>query len=310
MLASPFLVSASVLLLSMAGLAALYFGLYSDAGQLEERLNNLAIKFRLQDPSSDEHELHDEGFGRLLLQWAQRRLPAAKKVDEKLANTLAHAGFHGTSAAVIFQLARFACMTSGGMLGFVVFTVLGSPAGARLMFTIAGLMAGFLLPTFYVTWRASRRQVTVSRELSDVLDLLVVCVESGLGIFEAIKVVGRETERQGRELGGELSMLSGEISTGSSLGQGLRALAERTGVDDVKSLAAILIQSEKLGSQMGPALRASAESLRTRRRLRAEEAAQKSAVKMLIPLVFFVLPAMMAVILGPAVVHIIETFKH
>lgn len=309
MLTSPFLVTASVLLVSAAGLAALYFGLYSDSGHLEERLNDLAIKVRMQDPSFEETDLQEEGFGRILLQWAQRRLPAAKKVDEKLVNTLAHAGFHGAGAVVIFQLARFLCMAVGGLLGFAIFTLMGSPTGARLMFTIAGLIVGYLLPTFYVTRRASWRQVKISRELSDVLDLLVVTIESGLGIFEAIKVVGRETERQGRELGSELTMLSGEISTGSSLGQGLRALAERTGVDDVRSLAAILIQSEKLGSQMGPALRASAESLRTRRRLRAEEAAQKSAVKMLIPLVFFVLPAMMAVILGPAVVHIVETFK-
>jgi tight adherence protein C len=108
-------------------------------------------------------------------------------------------------------------------------------------------------------------------------------------------------------LGTELLVLSAEIGAGSSLAFALRALAERTGVDDVKQVAAILIQSEKLGAQMAPALRACSDSMRTKRRLRAEEAAQKSTIKMLFPLVMFVLPAMLIVVVGPAMIRILHT---
>jgi tight adherence protein C len=142
-----------------------------------------------------------------------------------------------------------------------------------------------------------------------VLDLLVVCIEAGLGLFEAIKVVGDETARQEQAIGSELVLVAGEIGAGSTLGEGLRNLADRTAVSDVRPLAATLIQSEQLGAQVGPALRASSDSLRTKRRCRAEEAAQKSTVKILFPLVLFILPAMLLVILGPAIIQAIQTFS-
>jgi tight adherence protein C len=150
------------------------------------------------------------------------------------------------------------------------------------------------------------RQAVLARELPAALDLLVVSLEAGLGIGESIKVIGRETERQGRLLGAELSTVAAEMSAGLSLEDSLRNLDERTGVEDIKSLAALIVQCEKMGGRLGPALRSSSELLTTKRRLRAEENAQKSAIKMLIPLVLLILPAMMIVILGPAVIQIIH----
>ena len=149
----------------------------------------------------------------------------------------------------------------------------------------------------------------IARQLSDVLDLLVVCVEAGLGLFEAIKIVGTESERQKQEIGRELALVSSEISAGATLGQALRNLADRTAVEDIKPLAATLIQSEQLGAQIAPALHASSDALRTRRRLRAEEAAQRTTVKILFPLVLFVLPAMLLVIIGPAIIQILHTLS-
>jgi tight adherence protein C len=119
--------------------------------------------------------------------------------------------------------------------------------------------------------------------------------------------VGGESERQKQEIGRELALVAAEISAGASLGQALRNLAERTSVEDIKPLAATLIQSEQLGAQIAPALHASSDALRTRRRLRAEEQAQKTTIKILFPLVLFVLPAMLLVIVGPAVVQVIRT---
>jgi tight adherence protein C len=141
-----------------------------------------------------------------------------------------------------------------------------------------------------------------------VLDLLVVCVEAGLGLFEAIKIFGAETARRGQAVGEELTFMSAEIAAGSRLGDALRGMAERTAVEDIKPLAATLIQSEQLGAQIAPALRASSDAMRARRRLRAEEAAQKASVKMLVPLVLFILPALIAILMGPAFIEIMRAF--
>ncbi len=120
-------------------------------------------------------------------------------------------------------------------------------------------------------------------------------------------MVGTEAERHGQVIGRELSLVASEVSSGASLGVSLRNLADRTAVDDIKPLAATLIQSEQLGAQIAPALHASSDAMRARRRLRAEEAAQKTAVKILFPLVLFVLPAMLIVIVGPALIQILQT---
>ena len=172
------------------------------------------------------------------------------------------------------------------------------------------LAAGYFGPLYYLRRRAGKRQKEISRQLSDVLDLLVVCVEAGLGLFKAMrKPIGDETERYGQAIGTELAVVSVEVAAGGSLGQALRNLAERTAVEDLKPLAATLIQSEQLGSQIGPALRSSSDSLRTKRRFRAEEAAQKSTIKILFPLVLFILPAMLIVLLAPAMIQAVRTLS-
>jgi tight adherence protein C len=314
MLATPLVIGCAVFVCVGACMAMLHVVFFAERSSIEGRLADIALKMRttngvLQDPESQS----DHGLGRMLVQWAVRRLPPSKVNNprsEKLRQTLSHAGFHSLGALRAFQVLQFAAIGACGLGGLIVSFVVGAPLTGNVLYTIAGVIAGKTLPVFYVGRRATRRQSTIRKELSDILDLLVVCLESGLGVYQAIRIVGREAQQQGRELGNELSILSGEITAGSSLGQALRAMAERTGVDDARSLAAILIQSEKLGSQMAPALRASSDTLRTKRRLRAEEAAQKSTIKMLIPLVLFVLPAMMAVILGPAVVQVFHNFRH
>lgn len=126
-------------------------------------------------------------------------------------------------------------------------------------------------------------------------------------MFEAIKIAGDETARQGQAIGTELALVSVEVAAGGSLGQALRNLAARTVVEDIRPSAATLIQSEQLGSPIGPASRSSSDSLRTKRRLRAEEARQKSAIKILFPLVLFILPAMLDLLLAPAVIQAVGT---
>jgi tight adherence protein C len=185
--------------------------------------------------------------------------------------------------------------------------ILHASLSQPIMFAMGGVGIGIFVPSYILGRRARQRQNAISRQLSDVLDLLVVCVEAGLGLYEAIRIVGTECERHGQEIGTELSLVTTDISSGNTLGLALRALAERTAVEDIKPLAATMIQSEQLGAQIAPALRASSDALRTRRRLRAEEAAQKASIKILFPLVIFVLPAMIAVIVGPAMISVMRT---
>jgi tight adherence protein C len=208
-----------------------------------------------------------------------------------------------------FQLIRILSLLATGIAGFIAATVFGVAAGRAFLITMVSLAAGYFLPLLYLRRRANKRQKDIARQLSDVLDLLVVCVEAGLGLFEAIKIVGDETERQGQAIGTELALVSVEVAAGGSLGQALRNLSDRTAVEDIRPLAATLIQSEQLGSQIGPALRSSSDSLRTKRRLRAEEAAQKSTIKILFPLVLFILPAMLIVLLAPAMIQAVRTMS-
>jgi len=311
MTGSPLFVAVAIFLFVAAAGYTLYVAAYGRHTALEDQLNDLAIKVRMGDGAfADAEGEAPEGMGDLLFQWAVRRLPAPKldtPAGEKLVQTLSHAGFNGSGAIRMFQVIRLASIATGILLAVSLSLLSGARPAWFVIFVVCGGIFGSVAPIYYLGGRARRRQVKLRRELSDILDLLVTCIESGLGIFEALRTVGREAERQGRLLGGELALLSAELTTGASLAQALRALADRTGVDDIKSVAAILIQSEKLGSQMAPALRACSDSLRNKRRLRAEEAAQKSTVKILFPLVLFVLPAMLIVILGPALIQIVHT---
>jgi tight adherence protein C len=206
-----------------------------------------------------------------------------------------------------FQVARGSLMIGLALLGVALAASLG-----KSVIGIAATMCllGYMLPTYAIRRIATKRKRKIRAELPDVLALLVVSLEAGVGLGEAVKLVGREVERQGRTMGQELSATAAHMSAGRSTEDSLKDLGERTGVDEVKSLTALAIQSQKAGAQIAPALRASAELLSSQRRLAAEEMAHKTAVKMLIPLVFLILPAMLMIVLGPAALQLFRMFMH
>jgi tight adherence protein C len=276
---------------------------------LEERLSEMGARMRVSYGGLDAGEIESVTVAHALFKWALRKIPKPK-LDApeiaKVAKVMVQAGYPGARAMHIFQLVRISSAV-GVTCAALALSVLSQWSGSRtIMMTIVGAALGAWLPLQMVSHRAKKRRAEIASQLSNVLDLLVVCVEAGLGITEAIKMVGSESDRQGQLIGRELAMVSAELSSGSGLGYALRGLATRTNIDDIKPLAATMIQSEQLGSRMGPALRALSDSLRSSRRLRAEEAAQKTTVKILFPLIFFILPAMMIVIVGPAMMEIIR----
>jgi tight adherence protein C len=305
----------SVVFFCLAGVAAtaLYAAFARDRRAFAQRMGTLGIQARLAQQEEPGGEEWIEDLARQLSRWVVKRLPQPDRRSshgERLARSLMQAGFFKPSTIRTFWYTRLALIVGLPIFALLACCMVGSAPGSRLLWVAGAGAMGYAAPGFYIGRRGKSRQAHIARQLSDVLDLLVVCVEAGLGLFEAIKVVGAETARRGLAIGEELMFMSAEIAAGSRLADALRGMAERTAVEDMKPLAATLIQSEQLGAQIAPALRASSDAMRARRRLRAEEAAQKASVKILVPLVLFVLPALILVLMGPAIIEIKRAFAH
>lgn len=296
----PFLLSILIFALVALGGITLYQTVFGGQQDLDERLSNQAAEraSRIGGVRADR-----------LLRWQIRRLretQSKKGQEEKLPpDALSQAGFRGIESIARFQLVRVAGMVAGSVVGVVLCVVKGK---SLLLGGASGLLLGYIVPTIIVGRLAKARKRKMVRELPDVLTLIVVSLEAGIGVSEVLRLVGRETQRQGKVLGRELTMTSAQMAAGMSFEDTLKDFGTRTGVDEIRSLAALLIQSEKIGARLAPALRAAAELLNSRRRMSAEEAARKTSIKMLFPLVFFILPAMLLVILGPAVIQLMAVF--
>src|SRR5207253_751561 len=171
-----------------------------------------------------------------------------------------------------------------------------------------GLMSilGFYLPSVVLWWLRKKRQQEIFLSLPDALDLLVVCVESGLGLDAAMRKVCEEMKLHAKIIAEELSLANFQLQMGRPRREVLHDLGVRTGVDDVRSLAAILIQADRFGSSIAQALRVQSDSMRTRRRQLAEEKAAKTAVQLIFPLVLFIFPGIFVVLVGPAAISIME----
>jgi len=173
---------------------------------------------------------------------------------------------------------------------------------------VVGAALGFYLPRYILRKKTLRRQRRITWGLADAMDLMVVAVEAGLGLNAAINRVGQELKHIHPDLHTELDLVNLEIRVGQSREEALRNLAERTGVDDIRSFVALLVQADRFGSSIGKAVRVFAESLRTKRRQRAEQTAQKAALKLVFPLTIFLFPVIVLVILGAALLNLIDLF--
>ena len=178
---------------------------------------------------------------------------------------------------------------------------------AVLVFAGAALL-GYMLPEIWLMRRISARRQRLRRALPDGLDLLVICVEAGLGLDQALLRVSQELQRAHREFSDELQLVSTEMRLGKTRTEALRELGRRTGLEDIKSLVTMLIQTERFGTSIAQSLRVFSDDLRTKRRQSAEEIAAKISIKMVPVLVFFIFPALMIVVLGPAIVAIMRQF--
>lgn len=257
---------------------------------------------------------------------AQRKMSFREKQTQKAARVLSDVGKLIPSSTKNLSTAKLMLVRAGyrrpeaimamrgakvvlPVLFAVIVYVTGLTASSNGTFVwIIAILAGFLLPDIWLSRRVRRRQTILRKALPDALDLLVVCIEAGLGLDQAFMRVSQELRITHPELCGELDLVNAQIRVGRTRIEAMRELASRTGVDDIKALVAMLIQTDRFGTSVSQSLRVHADDMRMKRRQRAEEAAAKTPVKMVPPLVFFIFPALFVVILGPAIITIFRQF--
>jgi tight adherence protein C len=240
-------------------------------------------------------------------------MPQTELEQSKIRIRLANAGFRSEGAVAVYLGVRFASFLLFFIVAVAVFVPTYGLAFNRatlqpLLIRVGGLTClGFYLPAIILWWIRRKRQEEIFLTLPDALDLLVVCVESGLGLDAALRKVCDEMKAHAKTICEELSLANFQLQMGRPRREVLHDLGVRTGVDDVRSLAAILIQADRFGSSIAQALRVQSDSMRTRRKQLAEEKAAKTAVQMIFPLVLFIFPGIFVVLVGPAAIQIAET---
>jgi len=214
---------------------------------------------------------------------------------------LIQAGYRDPRHLTVYVGSRLACAL------FALSLVAASSGFDSPVLMVSVTAFGFFLPRFVLKRLIRNRQLRIKLGLPDALDLTVICVEAGLALDQALMRVGEDLRHAHRELSDEFHMVNLEMRAGKPRAEALRNLVERTGVDDIKALVGTLIQTDRFGTSVAQALRVHSDSLRTERRQRAEEQAAKTTIKMVIPLVLFVLPSIIFVTLGPAVIQLVRT---
>lgn len=237
---------------------------------------------------------------------AKISLPKEGWESSQLRIRFMNAGYRNDIAPMLYFFAK-AILTFALPSLFVLYALISGiqlKPDTYLLGIIILAAIGYFIPNIFLARRIAYRKREIFESFPDAMDLIIVCVEAGLGLDAALAKVGEEMHIRSPILGEELHLINLELRAGSSRERALRNLALRTGVEDIDTLVAMLVQSDRFGTSVADALRVHADNLRTKRRLRAEEAAAKIAVKLLFPLIFFIFPSMLLVLLGPAFISI------
>jgi tight adherence protein C len=289
------------------GVMGLYWLVFRPASAATERLKRMNEK---GVPDAAATAIAEESpateFAERIAGPLNRLLPPSAAEARKLQKQLMHAGFRGHNAPVIYRAIQLLSLT--GFPGLVALgcAMMGRPPGSALLWILFAFVLGFVLPRYLLGRMVRNRQLRIRWGLADALDLMVVSIEAGLGLNAAMIRVSEELRDVHPDICLEFELANLEIRVGREREEALRNLAERTGVDDLRSLVAMLIQADKFGTSIARAVRVFSDSLRTKRRQRAEQAAQKAAVKLLFPLACFLFPTLFIVILGPAILSLMD----
>jgi tight adherence protein C len=274
--------------------AAAYAFMPSRTVAIDRRLEELTMG---REP--EEEKPRFQGFIAAMKRLGEKA-PKSPRELGSLRLRLVQAGYRREEALTIFFGIRIA-------FAFTLFALFASSIVFKpnLALALGGLGLGYILPGMVLARLAKRRAHRIRLSLADMLDLLVVSVEAGLGLDQALQRVGQELAFAYPELSDELRLINLELRAGKPRPEALRNLADRTGVDDLSSLVTMLIQTDKFGTSVAQSLRVYSETLRTKRRQRAEEAAAKTGVKMVFPLVLCIFPSIWVVTIGPAAIRFV-----
>lgn len=241
-----------------------------------------------------------------VIQLVGEKVPISPQEATSVRRDLIAAGYRSEIALKIFYGIKVTACLAMVILAFLFRDQVSNPV-LRVVMLLAGGAAGYFGPGFLLDRRIRKRQDTLRLSLPDALDLMVVAVEAGLGLDQALQHVGKEIQVSHRELSEELSLVTLEMRAGKRRAEALRNLSERTGEPELQKLIAILIQTDRFGTSMGESLRSHSDFLRVRRRQEAEERANKVGVKLVFPIFFFILPSMLVVAAGPG---LLQVFKY
>ena len=293
------------------GMLGVYWLLYKPQSAATERLRRMGGGKEVSIPSAQAVVVPEDGaateIAQRLAQPLNKLLPVSATEAKKLQKQLMHAGYRSAEAPMIFRAIHIGSMAGFPLLVAGVCALTARPLDKAVIFIIIAFVAGFFLPRYFLGRSIKKRQRLIRWGLADALDLMVVSVEAGLGLNAAMLKVSSELRDVHPPVATEFELANLEIRVGRERDEALRNLAERTGVDDLHSLVAMLIQTDKFGTSIARGLRVFSDSLRTKRRQRAEQEAQKAAVKLLFPLACFLFPTLFIAILGPAALNLMDT---
>jgi len=247
-------------------------------------------------------------FLKLLERLGQANRPKDNAKQSQLRKTLVTAGYRGPRASVTFMGSKLFLAMLFALLVFLFGEEISKklPGNGYLFLIVACAVGGFYAPQLWLSWARDKRKGKLVVGFPDALDLMVVCVEAGLGLDHAIARVGEEIKIGHPDLGEEFQIVSLELRAGFTREQALRNLAERADLEEIRSLIALLIQTDRFGTSVGQALRVHSESMRVTRRIKAEELAAKLPVKLLLPLIVFIFPSLLIVIIGPGAIRLMR----
>lgn len=237
---------------------------------------------------------------------AKLTTPSEEWMTSRIRRRMINAGYHDEHASLIFYGSKTILAVALPLAVFLLTVSMALDSGNIFMLVVLTAALGYYTPNVYLMWRIKERKRDIFNTFPEALDLMVVCVEAGLGLDAAIARVGEEIGRTCPALGAEFHLTNLELRAGHSREMALRNLALRSGVEDINLLVAMLIQSEKFGTSVADSLTVHADGMRHKRMLRAEEAAQKLPVKLIFPVVLLIFPSLFLVLLGPSLLTLVR----
>jgi tight adherence protein C len=302
----PLIIVACIFIAVSLLVSVLLYPLLSKRSVVEDRLERLATK---------ENEKPRVSLGMEKTPWQDflarvgAKMPVVPKEQSRYTRMLVAAGFRKESLLIF--IGSKIVLALGLPAAYLFFYALPKGElirGETLLYAVALAICGFILPSFWLGRKVTKRKTEIFHTLPDVLDLLTVCVEAGLGIDGALIRVSENPQFKGNQLTEELKIAAMETRAGKPRSEALRDVAERTMEEDVRAFVAMLVQTERFGTSLSLALRVHSDSLRTKRRQIAEEQAAKTAIKIIFPLAIFIFPALMVVLIGPAFFKLASLF--